>query len=1049
MTFEQTLPTEDADIAELTRAFLTVQQRFAAAQRRPLGRGTHTKGVCCRATFEVLDLDQTIADPALRARLARGVFVRPGVYAATVRFANAASTILPDSKADVRAMSFSIETPGPGGAPQRHDYTMNNAPVFPINNAHDFAAFMRMRARASGLGQLWEFLKLPWRDKRAILKIAKIGKSQTKPPQAPYQQTRYWSNVPFLHGQDEAIKYSLRPRAANSGHAVGKGADVLRGELARHLSDDPEPASFDFALQLLEPSRMTYEGKARDAQFWIENAQPEWNEHETPFHAVARLTLERNSILPDDQCQAGYIDVTEHSTPDSRPIGSINRARWSPEASSRKARMTSTAPQHAAAPAGLANLRVRTLVKYAGVVLGGILLGVLGLALVTVIRTHNNHGALPPEQTGAVVYGDQGWGTSAYAPDRQTYYYTAQGAGLKDLRYRWFVNLEMPLGKQRLAEPEVLRRYGFVVDGVSDMNPDGLPVGFTKHFDRDLNEEMLDLTCAACHTGQINITRDGRTTPVRIDGGSAIHAFTDSNLGHFVPTLMSSIASTAFNPLKFRRFARHVLGEHDLSAGLTLHRQLLNVLGQLGAMGFTEQWHGLVPVEEGYGRTDALARISNTVFGDHLGAENYQKANAPVNYPPVWNIWKFDWVQYNASVSQPMARNIGESMGTGAKYTLVNRYGQPLPAHERFRSSTLLENLHTIETTLRKLTPPAWNEHVMGKVDRAKAAEGKKLFDTHCVDCHGPFIAPPALKALNSPLKGASDPEWLVRTVCADDIGTDPNTAGNFARATVDIRKTGLTRAELQAVARRTMAIWNAREATYWNARIEALSIGPQSPMTAQEIATLRDQLAIQARRTEEALAAIDPAKLSVGAALSYLGTMIRDKAYADARYTPAEQADRDGFGILDMPQVLNAYKPRPLAGIWGSPPFLHNGSVPTIYDLLSPVEARPKRFRVGSREYDTRKLGLAEAGEPYWVLDTSIDGNSNRGHEFSAEYSDRPHELRAKNGTVGPLLTPDERYAIIEHLKVRNDDVDGPKEPRVPPACPPGATTQHVRASR
>ena len=41
---------------------------------------------------------------------------------------------------------------------------------------------------------------------------------------------------------------------------------------------------------------------------------------------------------------------------------------------------------------------------------------------------------------------------------------------------------------------------------------------------------------------------------------------------------------------------------------------------------------GRVPTEEGYGRTDALARISNTVFGDHLGAQNYQVANAPVTF---------------------------------------------------------------------------------------------------------------------------------------------------------------------------------------------------------------------------------------------------------------------------------------------------------------------------------------------------------------------------------------------------------------------------------
>ena len=1045
MNFEQKLPTEDADIAELTRCFLVVQQRFAAQQKRALGRGTHTKGVCCRATFEVLDLQQTIADPALRARLARGVFAKPGVYQATVRFANAASTVLADSKADVRAMSFSIDVPDGTGGTIRHDYTMNNAPVFPINDAHDFSRFMRMRARASGLGQLWEFLKLPWRDKRTILQIAKLGKSQTGQALKPYQQTRFWSNVPFLHGEDEAIKYSAIPREGNAGRPVGKGDNVLRDELARHLTRDPEPATFDFGLQLLDAARMTHDGTTHDAPFWVENAVPEWKEAEAPFHTVARLTLERNSLLPDDQCQAAYIDVTEHSTAGSRPIGGINRARWSPEASSRKARFASTQPQVMPAPGGL---RVRTVLKVAGVMVALLLLGVLGLGLVTAYRTNNNEGTLPPDQVADLIYADQGWGGGANAADRQTYYYTAQGAGLKDLRYSWFVHLEMPLSTRRLADPEFLRRYGFIVDGPSNKNPDGLPVGFSKHFDRDLNEDMLDLTCAACHTGQLNVTRSGHTTALRIDGGSAIHAFTDSNLGHFVPTLMSSLASTAFNPLKFRRFARRVLGEdHTMGSSLTLHRQMLGVLGQLMAMGITEKRYHLVPTEEGYGRTDALARISNTVFGDHLAASNYQVADAPVNYPPVWNIWKFDWVQYNASVSQPMARNIGESMGTGAKYNLMNRYGQPLPSHARFNSTTMLENLHTIEMTLRRLQPPAWNEQVLGAIDWPLAEKGKELFKKHCEGCHGPHIAPPELKALNSPLKGPNDPEWLMRTVCIDDIGTDRNTAANFAVATVDISRTGLTQAELQAIARKTAEVWNTREAAYWNARIVTLSAGPQSPENVAEIAKLKAQIADQRRALEADLATIDPKALAVGRALSYLGTMIREKAYADYRYTPAEQADRDGFGILDMPQVLAAYKPRPLGGMWASPPFLHNGSVPTIYDLLLPAEQRPSTFRVGSREYDPQKLGLAQVGEPYWMFDVTKRGNSNKGHEFSSEYVERPWNDRARNGVVGPLLTHAERYAIIEHLKVRNDDLDGPKEASVPPGCPKGQTTQFAGA--
>ena len=97
-------------------------------------------------------------------------------------------------------------------------------------------------------------------------------------------------------------------------------------------------SAFDFGVQFLDVDRMTYWGKRRDADFWIENASVEWNEAEAPFHAVARLTLLPNSQLSLAASEAVYFDVTGNSTPDSTPVGSINRARWPAEVASRNAR---------------------------------------------------------------------------------------------------------------------------------------------------------------------------------------------------------------------------------------------------------------------------------------------------------------------------------------------------------------------------------------------------------------------------------------------------------------------------------------------------------------------------------------------------------------------------------------------------------------------------------------------------------------------------------------------------------------------------------------
>jgi hypothetical protein len=84
---------------------------------------------------------------------------------------------------------------------------------------------------------------------------------------------------------------------------------------------------------------MTYWGERQDSSFWTENASIEWHESEAPFHWVARLAVLANSQLSLGAGDATYSGVTGNSTPDSKPVGSINRARCMGEVTSKKARM--------------------------------------------------------------------------------------------------------------------------------------------------------------------------------------------------------------------------------------------------------------------------------------------------------------------------------------------------------------------------------------------------------------------------------------------------------------------------------------------------------------------------------------------------------------------------------------------------------------------------------------------------------------------------------------------------------------------------------------
>jgi hypothetical protein len=100
-----------------------------------------------------------------------------------------------------------------------------------------------------------------------------------------------------------------------------------------------------------------------------------------------------------------------------------------------------------------------------------------------------------------------------------------------------------------------------------------------------------------------------------------------------------------------------------------------------------------------------------------------------------------------------------------------------------------------------------------------------------------------------------------------------------------------------------------------------------------------------------------------------------------------------------------HGYANQPLDGIWLRAPFLHNGSVPTLRDLLEPPERRPTRFFRGYDVYDQANVGFVtnvrEAeGRTFSEYDTSLPGNSNGGHIY------------------GTTLPDDDKRAIVEYMK-------------------------------
>ncbi|MFD1218164.1 c-type cytochrome [Microbulbifer celer] len=611
----------------------------------------------------------------------------------------------------------------------------------------------------------------------------------------------------------------------------------------------------------------------------------------------------------------------------------------------------------------------------AGVLAGAATLG--GFSLSKYFQSPN----LVTEEITEVRYLDQGWTEE----DRQRFYFTPQGTELQGLHYDWLTKLELPNSKTRLASENIMRGWGFIVDPEqqpSDSNPGNLPVGMGRHWNPDAGAFRLDLGCALCHTGELHY----KGTALRVDGGQAIHGMSTSAAGEFITSLNVAAAETLANPAKWNRFADAIAGEDEDKRDQLqseLWQYLLRVVDFAQGPGNPD----LITTTEGRGRTDAVGRIGNVVFGYNLGIkENYHTANAPVSYPFLWDIWRFDWVQYTGFTNQAMARNVGESLGVMAPVALVDENGNLLPEGEFGRSTINLEGMQCIETTLRKLRPPKWPQDVLGKIDIARATQGKALFAEQCASCHGPHISKPyQWPVADSPatrLPGQIDVNWQW-----DMSGQISYNAENRPQRE-DWRR----------------SIW----AVPW---IDVATIGTDATAAENYV------------KNEYSAGPLLPEgadKVNAGHGLQLLINQLIPSLYQQRGISSDNNAIADYDGLNVPFRIVNkkAYKARPLHGVWATPPYLHNGSVPTIYDLLSPLAARPVRFGIGHREYNPIRLGyITDMREGNFVFDTTIKGNHNTGHLFTdADVS----------GRIGRRLTERERMALLEYLKVMgNPDFD------------------------
>jgi hypothetical protein len=371
----------------------------------------------------------------------------------------------------------------------------------------------------------------------------------------------------------------------------------------------------------------------------------------------------------------------------------------------------------------------------------------------------------------------------------------------------------------------------------------------------------------------------------------------------------------------------------------------------------------------GPGRMDALALIFNRALATLPGIlENSTIPLAPTKPPFLWNAPHGLWTQWRGTVQDPIKRNVQESIGVYLPLDLSSKS----PAEGLFQSSVPILDLQRAEDQLERLAPPSWPEDLFGKIDRDKAKVGKALFVEHCASCHN---------------------VWPYRWTEANKYGKRYVLVGLIPQTYV-----GTDRGQFET--------------------LHPISI-------AGELSNFLSKDLIPGFSGK--------ALLPSGELMNAISLTVTDMAVGKLKLTEAQELDLHGYREPSTTRPLEeVYKAGPREGVWATAPFIHNGSVPNLYEMLIPAAERTKKFYLGG-DFDPVRVGLdTKATSGTFLMDTTLPGNSNAGHSFE--------NSPLGNGVVGPLLTEDDRWALVEYLKSIPEEAGrvtpfgGPPETGSPP---------------
>ncbi|MBD3675833.1 MAG: hypothetical protein HUJ26_20180 [Planctomycetaceae bacterium] len=595
--------------------------------------------------------------------------------------------------------------------------------------------------------------------------------------------------------------------------------------------------------------------------------------------------------------------------------------------------------------------------------------------------------------------------------DADLFHYSDQGSGF----FPMSVMRALKDSKTKKPFLEDLERFGLLPGKKSERNPEGFPVGIVTNSipvgdDREI--VMFGFTCAACHTSDLHY--QGQV--VRVEGSSGLF-YVDA----LADAISDSLQATVKDPDEFWAFMQRLAKESkDLEGLITKYKSMADLESD-GEFGKSLVQHLKTALEEikQAGKTQTVEDLKASIAQDNSEAKN-----------------KLD------RLKQIATELAGKSLSENS----------PLKAATAEKQKELIEkllgkyaaNIRDLKYRLAFLKTRKW---LSQPGNRLPAGYGRaddfgtarvELFagwnEKNMVPVNAPVSSPSIWKIDQFKwLHWNANSNSVIQRSIGESIGVGATFDIETNRTSVDIVNQMLMEQQIhkivppewpsdvfgdvdQELAKRGEKLYMEHCADCHTPEgVDEKGLQVVKLFTLEEMGT--DPL--DATNYDRVVYKEDGSTIGFSKAIASLLEALQEQAKTEMSEEHQQlmtdlEADRKPVIWRDTMRENNgkATVGRMLEGVWATAPYLHNGSVPTLYHLLLPADERPKTFLVGSQEFDPKFVGFeweegkakVTAGDPLFKFDTSLEGNKNIGHEFGTDLPD------------------EDRWAIVEYLKIHKD---------------------------